>query len=90
MAFENANLECKMILGTLQIRSASIDKWILHTINVETFDSSMKAWVGEAISNGIRGHQNDKCFICDRIGHLKMDCRQGIPSNNVSFVNVKN
>ena len=30
LAFENANLECKMILGLLKVRSAPIDEWILH------------------------------------------------------------
>lgn len=36
-AFENANIKCKMILGHKNIISVPMDKWILHTINVETF-----------------------------------------------------
>ena len=58
LAFENANLKCKKILGPLKVRSAPRDKWILHMINVETFDYSTEAWVGEAISNSMRRCQN--------------------------------
>ena len=43
LAFENANLECKKILGPLKVRSAPIDEWILHTMNVEIFDYSTDA-----------------------------------------------
>ena len=38
LAFENASLECKKILGPINVRSATMDKYILHTMNVETFD----------------------------------------------------
>ena len=65
MAFGNASLECKKILGPLQIRSASVDEWILHTMNVETFDYSTKAWVGEVISNGMRRHQMPNVLIVE-------------------------
>ena len=90
LAFENANLECKNILGPLKVRSASIDEWILHTMNVETFDYSTEPWVEGAISNDMRRHQNAKCFNCGRIGHLRRNCRQGIPRNNISSRNGKN
>ena len=60
---------------------------ILHTVNVELFDYNTEAWVGEALSKGMKRHQNAKCFNCGRIGHLRRDCRQGIPRNNVSSEN---
>ena len=60
---ENANLEHKKILMPLKVRSVPIDEWILHTMNVETFDYSTEAWVGEVIFSGMRRHQNTKCFI---------------------------
>ena len=41
-------------------------------MNVETFDNSTE--VGEAISNGVRRHQNAKCFNFGIIGHLRRDC----------------
>ena len=87
MAFENTNLECKKILGPLKVRSAPIDEWILHIRKVETFNYSTEAWVGEVISSGMRKNQNAKCFNCVRIRHLRMNCRQGIPRNNVSSRN---
>ena len=59
-------------------------------MSTETLDYSTEAWVGEAISNGMRRHQNAKCFNCGRIGHLRRDCRQGIPRNNVFSGNGKN
>ena len=38
LTYENANVECKRILGPLKIRSAPLDEWVLHTMNVDTFD----------------------------------------------------
>ena len=66
-----------------------MDKWILHTMSIETFDYNMDSWAGEAISKGMKRHQNGKCFNCSRIGHLRRDCRQGIPRNNHSSGNNK-
>ena len=58
MAYENANVECKMILKRLKIRSAPMDEWILHKMNVETVDYDTEAREGKAISNDKRRHQN--------------------------------
>ena len=66
-----------------------MDKWILHTMNIETIDYNTESWV-EAISKGMKRHQNAKYFYCGRIGHLRRDCRQGIPRNNISSGNDKN
>ena len=52
-------------------------------MNIETFNYNIESWVGEAMSKGMRRHQNVKCFNCGRIEHLKRNCRQGIPRNNV-------
>ena len=41
-------------LGPLKVRSAPMDEWILNTMNTETFDDNTEAWVGEAISKGMR------------------------------------
>ena len=48
-----------------------MDEWILHTMNINTFDCNTESWVGEAISKEMRRHQNAKCFNCSRIGHLR-------------------
>ena len=42
LAFENANLEFKKFLGPLKARTASIEEWIVHIMNVETLDYSLK------------------------------------------------
>ena len=59
-------------------------------MNVETLDYGTEAWVGEAISNGKRRHQNTKCFNYGRMGHVRRDCRQQISRNNASFGNNRN
>ena len=63
LAFENANLECKKILGPLKIRLAPMEEWILHTMNIETFDYNTESWLGEAISKGMKRHQNANILI---------------------------
>ena len=90
MAYENVDIECKRILGPLKIRPTSMDEWVLHTMNVNTVDYGTESWVGEAISNGERRHQNTKCFDCGRVGYLRKDCRQWIPMNSVSSGNGRN
>ena len=72
----NDNLEDKKILGLLKVRSASMDEWISHIMNIETFYYNTESWVGEAISKGIRRYKNAKCFNCGSIAHLRRDYRQ--------------
>ena len=89
-AFENANLKFKKILGSLKVRSTPVDEWILHTMSTETFACNTEALVGEAISKGMRRHQNAKCLNCGIIGYLRRNSRQGFPRNNISSGNDKN
>ena len=89
LAFENANLGCKKVLWPLKLRSAPTDEWILHTMNIETFDYNTESWVGKTISKGTRRHQNAKCLNCGTVRHLRKDYRQEIPRNNVSSRNGK-
>ena len=73
-----------------KVRSAPMEEWILHKINTETFDYNTESWVGEAIPKRIRRCQNAKCFNCGRVEHLRRDCRQKIPKNNISCGDGKN
>ena len=59
-------------------------------MNIETFDYNTESWVEKAIFKGMRRHQTAKCINCGRKGHLRRDCRQGIPRNNISSGNGKN
>ena len=45
LGLENANLECKKIMGPLKVRSAPIDEWILHIVNSESFDYNTEGCV---------------------------------------------
>ena len=62
----------------------TIGKWILYTINVETFDWSTKARVGKAIFSGMRRHHNVKCFNFCRKWHLRSNNRKVISRKNDS------
>ena len=61
----------------------------MHTVNVESFDYNIEAWVGEAISKGMKRHQNAKGYDCGSKGQLRSDCKEDIPRNNVSSGNNK-
>ena len=82
----------KIYLSFLKVRSAPMDEWILHTMNIEKFENNTEYWVREAISKGMRRYQNAKYFNCVRMGHLRRDCGPGImcPRNNISSGNGKN
>ena len=90
LAFENANTECKKITGPLRSRSAPMEEWIQHTMNIETFSYNDESWVGEAISKVMRRHQITRCFNCGKLEHLKRDCRQRNSRNNISSGKDKN
>ena len=74
----------------LNIRSAPLNEWTLHTVNIKSFDYNTEAWLGEAISKDVKRHQNIKYFSCGTIGHLRRDSVQGVTRNNVSSRNDKN
>ena len=48
-----------------------------------TLNNHDDAWIREVISRVLKKNLNVKCFICSKQGHLKRDCKQGIPRNNV-------
>ena len=44
---------------------APMNVWILHTVNVELFDYKSETWVAEAISKGMKRHQNANVLIVE-------------------------
>ena len=87
LAFENANAQCKRILRPLKARSAPIEDWIRETLNVDLYDDNL---VGQLISREPRSSSNVRCFNCGMPGHIKRNCKQGIPRNNTFARNNPN
>lgn len=55
-------------------------------INAESHDDD-DMWIGKSISKGLR---NVRCLGCGKQGHLKGECKQGIPRKNVYSTNNGN
>ena len=70
----------------LKARSAPLEEWIRDTFNTESHDHD-EAWIGQVISRDMQKNLNLNCFNFSKHGHLKRDCKQGIPRNNVFFLN---
>ena len=66
------------------MKSASIDGWIRNMVDFESHIHD-DTWIGEMICKKFKKNQNVRCFNCDKQGHLKRDCRQGV-SRNFLFV----
>ena len=60
IALENANQICKRILLPLKIRSAPLGELVFHTANIDYDVQDTGAWVGEAISRGVKRQQGIK------------------------------
>ncbi|MGE9804406.1 hypothetical protein ACQP3L_27800, partial [Escherichia coli] len=60
ISYENANPICKRILLPLKIRSAPLEEWVLYAANIDYNVQDTGAWVGEAISKGLKRHQEIK------------------------------
>ncbi|MGE9574228.1 hypothetical protein ACQP3C_24505, partial [Escherichia coli] len=60
IAYENANPICKRILLPLKIRSAPLEEWVLCATNINYNVQNTGAWVGEAISKGLKWQQEIK------------------------------
>ena len=82
LAFENVNSLCRRIMRLSKASSAPMEDWIQDIINIESHDHD-DAWTGEVISRGLRKNRNVQCYNCGKQGHLKRDCTQGVPRNNV-------
>ena len=80
MAFLKCQLRIQKDTWAFEVQiSTPVVELILHTVNVELFDYNTEAWVGEALSKGMKIHKNVRCFNCGGIGHLRSNCRQAIP-----------
>lgn len=72
-----------MIIRTLKARSALIEEWMWHIVNIEC-DNHDDDWVGQVIFRALKKKPNVRYINCGKQGYLKRECRQGIPRNIVS------
>lgn len=89
LTFENTNVECKRVIRPLRAKSAPIEEWIRHTIDIGPHTSKNDTWIGELLSKNMWKNQI-RCFNYDRQGHLKREYRQIAPRNNVYNKNNSN
>ena len=81
LAFENANAQHRRVIRPLKARWTPLEEWVWDTIDIESRDHN-DVWIGEVISRGLKKNRYVECFNCNKQGHLKRDCKQGVPRNN--------
>ena len=75
LAFENANPECKHILGPLKGQGASIAKYIRACSGIGGTEHQANVFA-TALANVMRPPKGDNCFHCEKPGHIKRECRK--------------
>ena len=61
LAFNDANSQCKMIIGPLKARLAPLEEYTQDIIITESHDHD-GAWIGKVISRGLREGES-KCQV---------------------------
>ena len=75
LAFENANTECKRILGPLKGQGASIAKYIRACSRVRGTEHQANVFA-IALAKAMRPQKGGNCFRCGKPGHMKRKCQK--------------
>ena len=73
LAFENANPECKRILGHLKGQVASIAEYIRACSGVAGAEHQANIFA-TALAKVMRPPKGGNCFPCGKPGHMKKEC----------------
>ena len=75
LAFENANPECKHILGPLKGQGASIAKYIRACSRVRGTEHQANVFA-IALAKAMRPQKGGNCFHCGKSDHMKRECQK--------------
>ena len=75
LAFENANTECKRILGPLKGQGASIAEYIRACSGVGGTDHQASVFA-TALVKAMKPQKGGNCFHCGKPGYMRRECQK--------------
>ena len=85
LAFENADPECKRILGPLKGQGASIAEYIRACSGVGGTEPQANVFA-TALAKAMRPQKGGNCFHCGKPGHMKIECQKLKAGIKVQFL----